>query len=386
MNDVPIDTHRAVLADGSKVDLETTEGADAFLKEYPNFFSKHSGTANVYRQLLASVGKHKYGGKNDIVRMLKQVYRVAGALAANASEKAVGNLDTTELETFVLHIESVLKALTTQDEWTCTGVFNRCDSVMIGALAQLIHRGVADTFVEEKYCTLVADVVASAKRCATRLPSAESFFYMIAPIVHLLFAGEKKTETQMRLARSGLLTQFVRFLTHPKLEPASGEEISKQVIGVCMTAPFLIKEVFHTSRPGGKILRDVLAGKDGHPGDRSPEATALLHALVQMADWTNMFYNTSPCVVCSNKSRKPVLCRYDRPKVQHSNYQSNPLTFYLFSVAARTAFSTAVPNVWIAAGSITSSAVRRHISFRKRWTLVTPVSHVASSTRTTTIL
>jgi hypothetical protein len=99
--------------------------------------------------------KHKYGGKNDIVLMLRQVYRVAGALAANASKEAIGNLDTTELEAFLLHVESVLKALTTQDEWTCTGVFKGCDSVMIGALTQLIYRGVADTFVEEKYCTLV---------------------------------------------------------------------------------------------------------------------------------------------------------------------------------------------------------------------------------------
>jgi len=214
-----------ILPDGRTVDLNTTEGADAYIMcNEKNYCSKIIREASVVRSRL--VGGNQIFVETEI---LYQIYSQLGMSSQVASDEVFAQIPDSELECWFDHFMQLLVTWTTDDTWRSTGDIHPCNHVLFKVTTQMFkHKSPIAVALDTDFLRVLADFLEA--RSDSGLPHfmiAQHVCKMLSSMTcfHLYHAISKKDRTKetkvascrekfmRKLESSGILCQFLRCST-----------------------------------------------------------------------------------------------------------------------------------------------------------------------------
>jgi len=286
------DSLKILLPNGRNIDICTTEGADYFLR-YPSsendrdfsFFSKNLEEANKLRKLakkriLTSVEKQR----------LICTYFGADALARYATPSVfMEKMPRKELELWMDHIMHHITDMTTNGNWTRTGVLVQHDAFLLHPCVSMFHHPpVAILAFERGFYQVLADFIAA--RQAPLLPCADiaetACLIVSNSIASVLFnesvIGWTAEKAFKMLEKCGMLIQFIRCSTVPLDHDPICFSKTYQELMKCTT---LVKKKLKKGSTSGNVITNIIDGSDGFQG-RYKNTRMMIHikSIAKLAD------------------------------------------------------------------------------------------------------
>jgi hypothetical protein len=273
------DSYFYVNIEGRRLNIMTTEGADAFIHDGTRPYHS-SNIAQCITPARATLVVDQSSSRNETTttsqrrqatEQLTQNYIMYGCLANSASTQVFERIPATELECLANHACNVFTQLTNNRKWIKTGVLQKVDKELLDCLIpHMKHLNFVTVALVPS--TNLLGVIADL--CAAKTPGmpCPDFCDSILSITNnarltLMIAGWKKERTFKKLESTGILGQAIRCITctQPSL-PQDAIQGHLFILEVLMECPMLIQEKFQKGTRSGDILNNVLSGKDGYKG------------------------------------------------------------------------------------------------------------------------
>ena len=305
---------------GVSVDIATTSGADAFLKQFQqgknefNNFSANIGViANKIRKKSRRQQKKKGSGGCKLSaqdkNQLAMSYAMADCLAGYGTlELFAKTVPNKEFEVWVDHAVTELTELAKDKKWKETGNLEQHDNMLLNSCISMFMYFAPTVLAFEKglFKALADFVAARAGTGAAPLMPTADISDTVARIVanalqtSILYFGPDWTaeKTFKKLESSGILVQFIRCSTTPMTE-YDGNGIYN-TYDELMKCTALIQNKCKKGEPCGDVIRAILVGKDGH----KPSSRGTIQKLKALASYSGKMQPASGDIT-SHK-----MCRY----------------------------------------------------------------------------
>jgi len=296
------------LKDGWNVNICTNEGATEFFEETPRFVSLWIRQINMLQKM-----------KN--VQNVIVIHQMLGFMAEFLLLEQLDGLAPKEYEALVNYTKKCYETMSTDESWRKTGKLSEPYQVLLDSVASwLKHPIFLQKMLDMNGLDVVAKLVAPNEHGLPVMPCAEvcESILMFTTNSVVTVNGVNDTEqatvkgSMKDLENSGILAQSLRFLT----APVEWEDISRylQILDYLEQQPHLVRTRFGPDTPSGKILEDVVSGKDGWKESVPPHRERVmkrLNALKRFASMANQTSTTELGRIC----RKCGVNSLDNPSV-----------------------------------------------------------------------